>query len=213
MAVVGNLEVAEEEVGIVRVLAGLVADADRRRATRGIAVGPARFTLSELRARLLKERVFEDPGRLLLKLRRRGLLEEGPEGRSDRGYRVPEAETLRELLIGQLTRAEISESAPFSPVPDEASEIRGMDGEFVGALREILAHRLEATIEFGRRFSVRTLRKYVEELFGEALALDSLIALLQQYALVDVPLLAPTGRPTGSTGFHLALFGPPGTGK
>ncbi|MHB8351295.1 MAG: hypothetical protein ACYDFT_01160, partial [Thermoplasmata archaeon] len=47
----------------------------------------------------------------------------------------------------------------------------------------------------------------------EALALDSLIALLQQYALVDVPLLAPTGRPTGSTGFHLALFGPPGTGK
>ncbi|EQD68435.1 hypothetical protein B2A_00439, partial [mine drainage metagenome] len=29
----------------------------------------------------------------------------------------------------------------------------------------------------------------------------------------DAPLVAPTGRVTGTTGFHLALFGPPGTGK
>ncbi|EQD73212.1 hypothetical protein B1A_05064, partial [mine drainage metagenome] len=42
---------------------------------------------------------------------------------------------------------------------------------------------------------------------------DSLLALLQQYALTDAPLVAPTGRVTGTTGFHLALFGPPGTGK
>ncbi len=213
MAVVGNLEVAEEEIGIVRVLAGLVADAERRRSVRGIATGTARFTLSELRTRLLKERVFEDPTRILLRLRRRGLLDEGPDGRGDRAYRMPEPETLRELLIGELSRAEISGAVPFSPVPDEATEIRGMDSEFVAALREILAHRLEATVEFGRNFSVRALRAYVTDLFGEALALDSLLALLQQYALVDVPLLAPTGRPTGSTGFHLALFGPPGTGK
>ncbi|MGI0053859.1 MAG: hypothetical protein ACREC5_03355 [Thermoplasmata archaeon] len=213
MALVGSLEVAEEAIGVVRVLAGLVADADRRRAVRGIATAPARFTLSELRARLLKDRIFEDPGRLLLRLRRRGLLEEGAEGRGDRGYRIPEAETLRELLVGQLTRAEIAEAAPFSPVPDEAGEIRDMDSEFVRELREILTHRLEATIEFGRSFSVKALAGYVRGLFGEALSLDSLIALLQQYALVDVPLLAPTGRATGSTGFHLALFGPPGTGK
>ncbi|EQD56659.1 hypothetical protein B2A_05149, partial [mine drainage metagenome] len=36
---------------------------------------------------------------------------------------------------------------------------------------------------------------------------------MQQYALADVPLVAPGGRTTGTTGFHLALFGPPGTGK
>jgi hypothetical protein len=60
---------------------------------------------------------------------------------------------------------------------------------------------------------VTLLAEYLEELFGEELYFDSLIALLQQYALADSPLIAPTGRPTGATGFHLALFGPPGTGK
>lgn len=213
VAAAGSLEIAEEEVGLVRVLAGLVADADRRRATRGVPTRLAQFTLSELRGRLLKDRVFEDPSRLLLRLRRRGLLDEAPEGRTDRLYRVPEPETLRELLVQHLARAEIVEGAPFSAVPDEAGEIRAMDSEFVARLREVLRDRLEATVEFGRTFSVDALRRYVEELFGEALALDSLIALLQQYALADVPLVAPTGRTTGSSGFHLALFGPPGTGK
>jgi hypothetical protein len=213
VAAAGTLEIEGEELGVARILVGLVADADRRRSTRGIATAYARFTLSELRSRLLKEHVFEDPGRLLLRLRRRGLLEEGAEGRSDRAYTVPEPETLRELLLRQLSRAEIAESAPYSAVPDEANEIRAMDSEFVGLLREILLHRLEETIEFGRAFSIGALSRYVRNLFGEALSLDSLIALLQQYALADVPLVAPTGRATGSTGFHLALFGPPGTGK
>ncbi len=213
MAAPGGLELVDEEIGVVRVLTGLVADADRRRVTRGVPTQVARFTLSELRGRLLKDRVFEDPSRLLLRLRRRGLLEEGPEGRTDRVYRIPEVETLRELLAGQLARAEITSSVPYAPVPDEAEEIRSMDHEFVAHLRGLLADRLEATIEFGRTISVRTLSEYVRGLFGEALALDSLIALLQQYALADVPLVAPTGRTTGSTGFHLALFGPPGTGK
>lgn len=213
MATSGGLEVLDEEVGLVRVLLGQVADADRRRVTRGVATQVAKFTLSELRGRLLKERVFEDPSRLLLRLRRRGLLEEGPEGRTDRVYRIPEVETLRELLAGQLSRAEIQAGVPYSAVPDEATEIRSMDGEFVAHLRGILGGRLEETIEFGRTVSVKLLSEYVRELFGEALSLDSLIALLQQYALADVPLIAPTGRTTGSTGFHLALFGPPGTGK
>jgi hypothetical protein len=213
VATVGNLEVQDEEIGIVRVLVGLVADADRRRATRGVATAAAKFQLSELRGRLLRERVFEDPSRLLLRLRRRGLLEEGAEGRNDRTFLVPVPETLREMLVAQLTRAEIAESAPFNPVPDEANEVRAMDGEFLATLREVLAERLAPTLEFGRSFSVAALAEYLRELFGEALAMDAQIALLQQYALADVPLVAPTGRTTGATGFHLALFGPPGTGK
>ncbi|HEV2316186.1 MAG TPA: hypothetical protein VGV89_01240 [Thermoplasmata archaeon] len=213
MALTGGLEVAEEELGIVRVLAGLVADADRRRSVRGVSAGAAKITLSELRGRLLKERVFEDPARLLLRLRRRGLLEETAETRTDRTYQIPAPEVLKEALMGELARAEIAESATYTPVPDESNEIRAMDGEFVARLREVLAYRLEATLAFGRTIGVVDLRRYLEGLFGEALALDSLIALLQQYALADVPLLAPNGRTTGSTGFHLALFGPPGTGK
>lgn len=88
-----------------------------------------------------------------------------------------------------------------------------MDSEFVDTLREVLHSRLEATVAFGRTFTVDVLASYLRELFGEALYVDTLISLLQQYALADVPLMAPTGRTTGTTGFHLALFGPPGTGK
>ena len=117
------------------------------------------------------------------------------------------------MLVVELQRLETLEPSPLQPVPDEGAEIRSMDGDFLDELRDVLGHRLEETIAFGREFSVDQLAAYLKDLFGEALFFDSLIALLQQYALADVPLLAPTGRPTGTTGFHLALFGPPGTGK
>ncbi|MCI4363531.1 MAG: hypothetical protein L3K13_04415 [Thermoplasmata archaeon] len=208
----GALDVGEEERGVARVLADLVGDADRRRSTRGVATQAARFTLEELQSRLRRERVFEDPSRLLHRLRRRGLLEQLADARTDRAYAVPAPELLREMLLGEMTREPLPEGA-YGPVPDEGEEIRSMDSEFLTRLREILDRRLEETLEFGRSFSVRTLAEYLEGLFGKELYLDPLLSLLQQYALVDVPLVAPTGRSTGSTGFHLALFGPAGTGK
>ena len=213
MASPGALELADDEWAVARLLAEIVADADRRRTVRGVATVNARFRLSELRGRLLKERVFEDPSRLLGRLKRRGLLLEQPEGRGDRVYQVPYPAELRSLVLGELARADVVDPAALQPVPDEHAEIRAMDGEFLDTLREVLRDRLEATIEFGRSFSVKSLAAYLKDLFGEALYQDSLISLLQQYALSDVPLLAPTGRTTGATGFHLALFGPPGTGK
>ncbi|HEV2449162.1 MAG TPA: hypothetical protein VGU43_01985 [Thermoplasmata archaeon] len=208
----GAIELGDEERGVARVLAALVADADRRRSTRGVATLPARFSLEELRSRLRRDRIFEDPSRLLLRLRRRGLLEELPDARSERSYSVPEPETLRELLLGEVTREALPEGA-YGPVTDEGEELRSMDSEFLERLREIVGERLEETLEFGRTFDARALAEYFRGLFGEALYLDPLLSLLQQYALVDVPLVAPTGRATGSTGFHLALFGPAGTGK
>jgi hypothetical protein len=208
-----ELGIAEEEEALARVLADVVADSDRRRVVRGVASGRARFRLTELRARLLKERVFEDPSRLLQRLKRRGLLEELPEGKTDRWYNLPYPDELRRLLLGELARLQAPEPAGFQPVPDEGEEIRSMDEGFVDRLREVLHQRLDETLEFGRTFSIDVLAAYLKELFGEALYVDSLISLLQQYALADVPLMAPTGRTTGSTGFHLALFGPPGTGK
>jgi hypothetical protein len=213
VAASASLELLDEELAVARVLAEIVADSDRRRTVRGLATVAARFRLSELRGRLLKDRVFEDPSRLLTRLKRRGLLTELPEGKTDRIYQLPYPTELRGLLIGELARAENIEPAALQPVPDEHAEIRSMDGEFLDRLREVLHERLAETVEFGRTFSVEKLAKYLRSLFGEALYVDSLIALLQQYALADVPLVAPTGRSTGTTGFHLALFGPPGTGK
>jgi hypothetical protein len=206
------LEIVASDVPVARVLAALVADADRRRTVRGYSTQPARVRLSDLRTKLLRDRVFEDPGRLLGRLKRRGLLAELTSG-GEKTYEIPYPEELRHLLLDEVARAETVEPGPVSPVPDEPAEIRSMDSEFLDQLRDVLHHRLEETIEFGRTFDIEQLAKYLKGLFGEALYFDSLISLLQQYALADVSLLAPTGRTTGATGFHLALFGPPGTGK
>jgi hypothetical protein len=211
----GALEIIEPEFAVARVLAQLVGDADRRRQVRGIAGHAATFRLSELRGRLLKDRIFEDPARLLSRLRRRGLLGERAEGRGDRTYQVPYPDELSRLLLDEVGRADSEEltASALAPVPDEREEIRSMDGDLIGHLKEVLADRLEETVAFGRTFDIRQLAEYLRGLFGEILYVDSLIALLQQYALSDVALVAPTGRQTGTTGFHLALFGPPGTGK
>ncbi len=208
-----GLEIAPSEAGVARALALLVGEADRRRTVRGAASRPAQFRLSELRSRLLKSRVFEDPGRLLTRLRRRGLLVELLGGPGDKAFEVPFPSELSEMLSGEIARAEMVDSAAYLAVPDEREEIHAMDSEFLERLREVLSDRLEATIAFGRELHVEGLARYLKGLFGEELYLDSLISLLHQYALCDAPLVAPTGRTTGASGFHLALFGPPGTGK
>ncbi|MCI4331948.1 MAG: hypothetical protein L3K19_08925 [Thermoplasmata archaeon] len=208
-----SLDIADEDLAIARILLSVVTESERRRMVRGVSTQAARFRLSELRSRLLRDRVFEDPSRLIGRLKRRGLLSELPEGKSDRSYQVPFAAELQNLLLSEIGRLEAPEPSALQPVPDEREEIRAMDHEFLDRLRDVLAHRLEETVEFGKTFTVRSLAQYLTDLFGEELYVDSLISLLQQYALADVPLIAPTGRTTGSTGFHLALFGPPGTGK
>ena len=213
MAAPAPLEIVVSELSLARVLATVVADSDRRRTVRGVHAQAARFRYSELRSRLLRERVFEDASRLLARLKRRGLLIEVPEGRGDKVYQVPYPDELRQLLLDEIGRSEAVEPSALQPVPDESAEIRSMDSEFLDLLRDVLRNRLEETIAFGRTFDVEALSGYLRDLFGEALYFDSLISLLQQYALADAPLIAPTGRTTGATGFHLALFGPPGTGK
>ncbi|MEM0129402.1 MAG: hypothetical protein QXG65_04500 [Thermoplasmata archaeon] len=211
MADDGRERIREASPAVARVLEALVAEAEIRRSrSGGRPMGPVRFLQSELRARLLRERVFEDPTLLLTRLRRRGLLHELPEGRSDRAYLVPYPEHLKETLAPDRPPEVTHEPVTM---PDEGRALREMDDEFVRHLATVLSTRLEETLRFGRSLGVRELFAYLEGLFGPTLALDPMIALLQQYALADVPLLAPTGRPTGSSGFHLALFGPPGTGK
>jgi len=201
-------EETEDERAVARVLAAIVADASRRRVGSAGRNAPAQFRLSELRGRLLRHRVFQDPAKLLTRLRRRGFLEEIPEGRSDRIYLIRAPGELRHALGIDAAGVE-----RIAPVPDETAEVHAMDTAYFHALKDLLDHRLDATLQFGRELSIDRLATYLKDLFGEELYPDLLIALLQQYALSDVPLVAPTGRVTGSTGFHLALFGPPGTGK
>jgi hypothetical protein len=213
MAASASVDIDVAEVPLARVLAGLVSDADRRRTLRGVATQSAQFRVSELRTRLLRERVFADPARLLARLKRRGLLIEVPTGGGERTFQVPYPEDLRQLLIDETVRPEGADTVAFLPVPDERAEIRSMDSSFLEHLRDVLTLRAEPTLKFGRTFNVERLANYLRDLFGEELYFDSLISILQQYALSDAPLVAPTGRTTGATGFHLALFGPPGTGK
>ncbi len=213
MAAPAGLELAPSEVPVARALAALVADSDRRRTVRGIPTQAVKFRLTELRSRLLRDRVFEDPGRLLARLKRRGLLLDLPTAGGDKGYQVPYPDDLRRLLVEEALRTDTTDGAGILPLPDETAEIRAMDSEFLEQLTGVLGRRLDETIEFGRSFGVAQLAEYLRGLFGDELYFDSLISILQQYALADAPLLAPTGRTTGSSGFHLALFGPPGTGK
>lgn len=77
----------------------------------------------------------------------------------------------------------------------------------------MLKDRLERTIEFGKTFSISALSAYLQELFGPILYFDSLLSITQQYGLANVEIVHEQGKTGKRTGWSLALFGDPGTGK
>jgi len=96
----------------------------------------------------------------------------------------------------------------------ELAHVQQMEKEFDEYLRDVLTNRLEETLEFGReRMSLPLVTRYLEELFGPMLYFDILLALAHQYGMTATEIVNPEGTRAGSTGFHLALFGAPGTGK
>jgi len=96
----------------------------------------------------------------------------------------------------------------------ELAYVQQMEKEFQDYLSEMLANRLEETLEFGReKMSIPLVTHYLEELFGPMLYFDILLALAHQYGMTATEVINPEGSRAGSTGFHLALFGAPGTGK
>ena len=89
-----------------------------------------------------------------------------------------------------------------------------LDAEFEDYLRHILeSDKLKEVMEFGKAFDVYKLAHYLKSMFGEPLYFDSFLAMLQQYALTDSEIINPNSKRAGFTGFNLALFGAPGTGK
>jgi hypothetical protein len=96
----------------------------------------------------------------------------------------------------------------------ELAYVQQMEKEFEEYLRDLLTNRLEETLEFGREhMSIGLVTHYLEELFGPMLYFDVLLALAHQYGMTATEIVNPEGTRAGNTGFHLALFGAPGTGK
>ena len=91
--------------------------------------------------------------------------------------------------------------------------IQELDDEFDRALEDILANRYEKTLAFGTTFDCTILASYLKRIAGDELYLDPLFSMTQQYALADTPVVNAQNLQIGSTGFHLALIGDPGTGK
>jgi len=107
----------------------------------------------------------------------------------------------------------IREKRHPDPLEEERERIRKMDREFDEYLEDLLKHRLRRTIKFGRQFGIGFLAAYLKELFGSVLYFDSLLSITQQYGLANVEIVHEKGKTGRKTGWSLALFGDPGTGK
>ncbi len=96
---------------------------------------------------------------------------------------------------------------------EERQRIGNMNKELEQHLNNLLKHRLNATIEFGKTFSVTSLTSYLRDLFGPILYFDCLLSITQQYGLADAEITHGHGKTGMRTGWNLSLFGEPGTGK
>jgi len=96
---------------------------------------------------------------------------------------------------------------------EELEEVKKREQEFNDYLRKVLDERLEETLEFGKTLTIGFIAEYFEEMFGPSLYYDALLALAQQYAMTNTLVANPEGGTAFHTGFQLALFGAPGTGK
>jgi hypothetical protein len=101
----------------------------------------------------------------------------------------------------------------IDPLEEEMKKIAEMEHEFDEYLQELLKHRLEQTIRFGKEFNLGFLSKYLEEMFGSVIYFDSLLSITQQYGLANTEIIHEHGKTGRRTGWSLALFGDPGTGK
>jgi len=95
----------------------------------------------------------------------------------------------------------------------EFLEVMRMEEEFQSYLRDLVANRLEETVEFGRKMSPQYLTNYLQDLFGPVIFFDHLLSITQHYSICDAEVITEGGYKALNTGFNLALFGEPGTGK
>ena len=165
-------------------------------------------------------------GRILEELAQSGVIVESYRDGDYREWAIPEEVIpLVQFELGMkpkpipskgpavVTAMTVTKPGEVDYLEEERRRIEGMDREFDEYLNDLLKHRLERVIEFGRSFSIISLANYLKELFGPILYFDSLLSITQQYGLANVDIVHPHGRTGRKTGWSLALFGEPGTGK
>ena len=91
--------------------------------------------------------------------------------------------------------------------------VENMETEFNTHLNKVIGEKFEEVVQFGKNFNSSFLESYLVKNFGEKLFFDPLLTLIQQYAIADVDIINEGGYKVDKTGFNLALFGDPGTGK
>ncbi len=93
---------------------------------------------------------------------------------------------------------------------EEVKHVERMDTKLHRYLQDI---DVDAVQSFGRDLSIETLAETFEGFFGQT-SLDPLLSMIQQYSIADATILSPAFKETRlKTGFNLAFFGDPGTGK
>ncbi len=95
----------------------------------------------------------------------------------------------------------------------EIEDVLKLEQEFEEYLSDLVANRLDETVAYGKNFDISRLVSYLKGVFGPFLYYDILLAIIQQYAIADVPIITEARTSRLTTGFNLALFGEPGTGK
>lgn len=135
---------------------------------------------------------------------------------------------IKEMVAGRInskrtsirSEIELGKSALYPPpseeldiMRDELNLIEQMNKEFDFYLSDLIKTRLDETVVFGRKMSTQSIAEYLKTNFGPVLYFDSFLALSQQYGLADVDIVHHHGKTGFRTGFNLALFGEPGTGK
>jgi hypothetical protein len=95
----------------------------------------------------------------------------------------------------------------------EFPEVIRMEEEFQSYLKGLIKDRLEETIRFGKEMSPVYLIDYLQSLFGPVILFDHLLSITQHYSICDAEVVSKEGYKALNTGFNLALFGVPGTGK
>lgn len=168
-----------------------------------------------------------DPALIVADLEKLKIIDVSYEGKGYREWRVSEeVSPLVQLELGmspikQTTtpreeaprKAASAEEGEVDYLASERREIEKMENEFDQYLGSLLKNSLDATIKFGKTFSINALSDYLMKLFGPVLYFDSLLSITQQYSLADVEIVHEKGKTGMRTGWNLALFGEPGTGK
>ena len=170
-----------------------------------------------------------DISKLLEELSQKGLITQTYEGELIVEWGIPEENIpeVQSLLRGEdplYPREKVSEILPSEAqkgkkIDDylivEKKRINEMNNEFDVYLNDLLNNRLEETVDFGKDFSIQSFADYLKNLFGEVLYFDSFLSITQQYGLADISIRSEAKKGTigMKTGFNLALFGEPGTGK